>query len=128
MDYNITTIDVDSNWHSIFTQKTFELTQSGGMHISQRQQALNFRYRKSLPGYHSDWHVAGDPTLIAVQAGCIEIKLRNGQTQRFSAGDSFIAADYLPKHTVFNQQHGHMAKIIGDDEFVALHFKLGKAP
>lgn len=120
----MTHIDVDSNWKSYFTEKSTELSELGGMYISQRQQTLNFRYRKSLPNYQSDWHVAGDPTLIVIQSGTIEIELRNSECKQFSPGQAFVAADYLPVDVAFSEQHGHRARVIGNDELVAIHFKL----
>ncbi|MDT0596401.1 hypothetical protein [Glaciecola petra] len=124
MEYQITHIDVNSKFESCFTERATELFELSGMFISQRQEVLNFRYRKSLPNYKSDWHVAGDPTFIVVQSGCIEIELRNGQKKQFCAGEAFVAADYLPKNIMFSEQHGHRARVIGNDEFVAIHFKL----
>lgn len=124
MDYKVTHIAVNSNHESYFTQKQIPLFEAGGMYISQRQSVLNFRYRKSLPAYESDWHVAGDPTLIVVQSGCIEIELRSGESKRFESGQAFVAADYLPKELTFSTLHGHKARVIGDKEFVAIHFKL----
>jgi len=50
--------------HSYFIEQHYSLEDYNGLIISPRQDALNFRHRMSEPGYFSDWHVAGDPTLI----------------------------------------------------------------
>ena len=124
---SITTISVDSNYRSIFTKSNLDLKGHGDLWISEQQQAVNFRYRKSPSNYRSDWHVAGDPTLIIVSHGCLELELQDGSKKQFSAGDRFIAADYLPNDTPFNPAiHGHRAIVIGEEEFAATHIKLAK--
>lgn len=117
-------ITVDKEFRSTFASLNLALSDANGMFISQRQTAVNFRHRKSSPGYYSDWHVAGDPTLIIVQQGCIELTLRNNQSRCFNSGQQFIAADYLPIDSVFNDTHGHRARVIGEQEFQAVHIKL----
>lgn len=115
---------------SVFLLSTFALSDYPsvpGMSISEQQSALNFRHRNSKPGYKSDWHVAGDATLIIIRGGTLRITLRNKDSRDFSTGDMFVAADYLPTHINFDeQQHGHMAEVIGDEQLQALHIKLFK--
>ncbi|MEM0912680.1 MAG: hypothetical protein AAGJ37_17025, partial [Pseudomonadota bacterium] len=108
-------------------QEQFELSEYGGMFISPQQQAINFRYRTSDVGYQSDWHVAGDPTLIIIQQGALEIELRKGDKRTFGQGDCFIAADYLPQHIALdNTMHGHRARVLGDRYLAAIHIKLAR--
>lgn len=87
--------------------------------------AVNLRLRQSPPGYSSDWHVAGDPTLIVIQQGCLRIGLRNGEYRDFAAGERFIAEDYLPASIEFDSsRHGHQAQVLGNTPFEAVHIKL----
>ena len=120
----ISTITIDNSFISVFSQTEFPQHERGGMILTDRIEALNLRLRESAPGYATDWHVAGDPTLIIVQQGTIRITLRNGSFQDFSTGDMFIAQDYLPPHLKFGVSHGHKAAVIGDQWFHAVHIKL----
>jgi len=94
--------------------------------LSDQQSALNFRLRSSEAGYQSTWHVAGDPTLLIILSGTIEIELRDGSAKQFSSGDMFVARDYLKSSEQFNERLGHRAKVIGSDALSALHLKLSK--
>ncbi len=94
--------------------------------LSEQQSALNFRLRSSAAGYQSDWHVAGDPTLLLIQAGTIEIELRDGSLKRFSAGEMFVAQDYLDEGIEFTDLLGHRARVVGQETLNALHLKLSK--
>jgi len=120
-------ISVDENFISIFTEKQFKLSSHGDLWISEQQAAVNFRHRKSPSHYISDWHVAGDPTLIIVCSGTLKLELRDGSSKSFSPGEKFIAEDYLPKEHVFDDAiHGHRAMVIGNEPFTAIHIKLEK--
>lgn len=111
--------------HSHFMEQQYSLDDYNGLFISQRQTALNFRHRMSHPGYFSDWHVAGDPTLIIIRSGILRIGLRDKSYRDFAAGDIFIAQDRLPANTEFNKDiHGHTAQVIGDYQLIAFHLKL----
>jgi hypothetical protein len=111
--------------HSYFINQQYCLEDYNGLFISPRQTALNFRHRISVPGYFSDWHVAGDPTLIIIRSGVLRIGLRDGSFRNFVAGDVFIAQDRLQANTAFdNRIHGHTAQVIGDQQLIALHLKL----
>lgn len=110
---------------SIFSEIQFSLEDYNGLFITQRQEALNFRYRVSEPGYFSAWHVAGDRTLIIIRSGTLRITLRDGEYRDFTAGDLFIADDRLQKDEVFNNAvHGHSAELIGEQVLQAVHIKL----
>lgn len=110
---------------SVFRQRNLLLQQRGGMFLTEQISAKNLRLRTSKPGYSSDWHVAGDPTLIIIQQGTLKISLRNKETKTFSTGDLFVAADYLPAGETFDDHvHGHRAEVLGDTELVATHVKL----
>ncbi len=125
---SIVTISIDESYCSTFS--TTDISQSKlatDLWVSEQQTSLNFRYRSSPAGYQSDWHVAGDPTLIIVCTGCLEIELRDGSKKQFSAGEKFIARDFLPPHLAFDPlHHGHCARVMGEEEFSALHLKLAK--
>lgn len=123
----IISITVDDHYRSVFTTTAFPLEARGDMWISEQQDVVNFRYRASPSGYESDWHVAGDPTLIIVNTGCIELELRDGSTRQFRAGDAFIAEDYLPSSLSFDSAlHGHRARVTSKEALSAIHFKLAK--
>lgn len=110
---------------STFSVESHPKQSKGGMFLTDRIDALNFRIRESKAGYKTDWHVAVDPTLIIVQQGIIRISLQNGDFKDFGAGDMFIARDYLPEHVSFdNTIHGHRAEVIGDQDLRAIHIKL----
>lgn len=99
---------------------------SSSWRLSQQQSAVNFRLRSSTPSYASDWHVAGDPTLLVILKGAIEIELRNGDSQIFRAGDMFVAEDFLTNTKMFSIIHGHRANVVDNENFSALHLKLEK--
>lgn len=110
---------------SYFEDQVYSLDDYNGLFISSRQEALNFRHRMSEPGYFSDWHVAGDPTLLIIRSGILRIGLRDGSYRDFCAGDVFIAQDKVLDATLFDKQvHGHTAQVIGNQPLVALHIKL----
>ena len=116
-----------ANYRSIFSSCKLAQTARGDLWITEQQSCLNFRYRSSPAGYKSDWHVAGDPTLIIISSGCLEIELRDGSRKRFTAGNKFIAEDFLPPQHPFDpQSHGHRARVPGREEFSAIHIKLSK--
>jgi hypothetical protein len=117
-------ITIDEEGCSIFTQIQHPLTDHGGMFISERQQALNFRHRTSQIGYKSDWHTAGDPTLIIVLQGQITLELRSGESKTFTAGQQFIAADYLLQSVEDTSITGHRAFVNGTAPLQAVHIKL----
>ena len=123
----ICVIENEGNGPSYFSERDYDLTQHGGMWISAQQPALNFRHRKSHPGYKASWHVAGDPTLIIILRGTLRIGLRNGECKDFSAGSQFIAADDLGNDIPFDDScHGHTAEVLGDETLEAVHIKLTK--
>lgn len=110
---------------SVFLEKALTLDDYGGLFITPRVGAENFRHRFSNPDYKSDWHVAGDPTLIVIRSGTLRIGLRGGEYRDFSAGDMFVAQDYLQPDEDFDDQlHGHNAQVVGNEPIEALHIKL----
>ncbi|MEM7549789.1 MAG: hypothetical protein AAF363_08945 [Bacteroidota bacterium] len=122
---SISVITVDNQFISIFTEIQLPQSDRGGMLLTDRIDALNFRIRESEAGYESSWHVAGDPTMIIIQQGILRIVLRNEESKDFSSGDIFIAQDYLPDNTVFDEAiNGHRAEVIGDEKLKAVHIKL----
>ena len=123
--FKIPTIEVNGSFTTIFSEIEHDKLQMGGMLLTDRINALNLRLRESEPGYKTDFHVAGDPTLIIIQQGTLRIELQNGSLKDFSAGDLFIAKDYLPKHIPFDKTvHGHRAEVIGEQPLKAVHIKL----
>lgn len=95
--------------------------------LTEQQDCVNFRLRHSTADYASDWHVAGDSTLLVILKGIVRIELRNGMTKDFAAGELFIAEDYLLPEVVFdNTIHGHRAEVVGNEDLAVLHLKLEK--
>jgi hypothetical protein len=113
------------NGISYFNEITFKKNDRNGMLLSDRILGQYFRLRESLPGYSTDWHLSGDPTLIIIQKGILRISLQNGIYKDFKSGDMFIAADNLPENIVFDPNiHGHRAEVFGDETLLAVHIKL----
>jgi hypothetical protein len=113
------------NGISYFNEITFKKNDRNGMLLSDRIPGQYFRLRESLPGYSTDWHLSGDPTLIIIQKGILRISLQNGIYKDFKSGDMFIAADNLPENIVFDPNiHGHRAEVFGDETLLAVHIKL----
>ena len=122
---NIPILTVNEDFVSVFSEEGFPQHIRGGMNLTERIDSLNLRIRTSEVGYESDWHVAGDPTLIVVQSGILRVTLRNGKRKDFGAGSMFIAKDYLPKYLPFDtKKHGHCAKVVGNKTLLAVHIKL----
>ncbi|GAB5526263.1 MAG: hypothetical protein Roseis2KO_41350 [Roseivirga sp.] len=123
---HIPTITSDKDFISVFSEESYPRHSRGGMILTDRIDAQNLRLRESAPGYQTDWHVAGDATLIIIQQGTLRISLRSGQSMDFTKGDAFIARDYLPEHIDFdNERHGHKAEVLGNEALIAVHIKLG---
>lgn len=112
---------------SIFSTREIALHGEPFRMLSEQQKSVNFRLRHSESNYSSDWHVAGDPTLLVILKGTIRIVLRNGDAKEISVGELFIAEDYLLSDVAFdNTVHGHRAEAIGNEDLSALHLKLEK--
>lgn len=122
----IPTISNDGKGPSFFGQRVIALNGDITRLLSNQINAVNFRLRHS-EGYSSDYHVAGDPTLIIVLSGTIRIELPNGDHRDFTQGDLYIAEDYLASGFEFDSaRHGHRAEMIGDTPYKAVHIKLGR--
>ncbi len=120
-------ISNDGRGASEFCTKAVTLSGDEYRRLSDQLAAVNFRLRSSGAQYQSGVHVAGDPTLLIILHGEIEISLQSGSTKRFAKGDMFIAEDYLDQDVEFDEKlHGHKARVIGDDGLRALHLKLGR--
>jgi len=123
---DILTVSNDGQGSSKFGSRKINLNGTTERMLSEQQSCLNFRLRASENNYISDWHVAGDPTLIVVLSGAIEIELRDGQRKILGRGDMFVAEDFLHENINFDQRHGHRARIAGEKALKALHLKLAK--
>ena len=117
---------------SVFSSRAVALHGDNARRLSEQLAAVNFRLRESHSSYRSDWHVAGDPTLLVILRGVIRITLRNEESRVFSPGDMFIAEDYLAEGIVFDDRlHGHCAEVVTDqmidaDVLKVIHIKLAK--
>jgi len=114
-EITIDSIENDGNKPSYFAKTKISLSGTPERMLSEQQHAENFRLRTSEPGYLSDWHTAGDPTL-----------LRNGEKKRFKQGDMFIARDFLADGIERSSELGHRARTFGEQALAALHLKLAK--
>jgi len=124
---DIPCVSNDGRGVSYFTVHSISLSGDEQRKLSEQQACENFRLRSSDAGYASGFHVAGDPTLLIILAGTLKISLRNGENQCFSAGEMFVAEDYLDEGVEFNDSlHGHSAQLQGDQALMALHLKLNK--
>ncbi len=129
IDSSVTIDCVTSNGKdaSFFSQRSFMLSGDESRRLTERINAENFRMRTSGIRYSSEWHVAGDPTLLIILGGSMRIFLRNEEYKDFTVGTMFIAEDYLDYDIEFdNLIHGHRAQVIGDEELFAIHLKLNK--
>lgn len=126
--HTMPTLVTADDGQSIWREHAWPIEARGGMLLSPRVGCSSLRLRNSGPGYASDWHVAGDPTLIVVRSGVLRIMLQGGETRDFKAGDAFIAADALPDGVAFDPAlHGHRAQAVGDQPIQAVHIKLDPA-
>lgn len=125
MPFTVSCITVNEHFESVFSEEIVEQEIRGGMVLSPRIATQSLRFRESEPGYTTDWHLAGDATLIIIQQGVLRITLQNGAYKDFKAGDKFIAKDTLPEGITFDaSKHGHKAAVIGMEVLKAVHVKL----
>ena len=117
----------DGRGASYFINREISLEGDSARRLSAQINAVNFRLRSSDASYCSDYHVAGDPTLLIVLSGTVKIQCLNGSEQTFSAGEMFIAQDYLESGVEFDATvHGHRADVIGEAQLRVLHLKLDR--
>lgn len=110
---------------SVWSERNWPTEPRGGLVLTPRIGCSSLRLRTSKPGYVSDWHVAGDATLIIVQRGGLGLELRDASTREFLPGEAFIAADRLDDGQAFDDTlHGHRARVISDENLEAVHIKL----
>jgi len=120
-------VNNDGFGKSSFSSRSIDLQGTPERLLSEQIPALNFRLRQSNVSYSSEFHVAGDPTLLIILTGSLKIELRNGEYQVFSKGEMFIAEDFLRPEISFDPTlHGHRAEVVGDENLSALHVKLEK--
>ena len=120
------TISNDGKGASFFGSREITLEGELMRQLSDQITAVNFRLRHS-ENYSSDYHVAGDPTLLIVLSGTIKIELPTGETREFSQGDLYVAEDYLEADVKLKKGvHGHRAEMIGDTPYKAVHIKLDR--
>lgn len=123
----VTTVNNDGDGLSQFGSQEFSLAGEPWRQLSEQQTAENFRLRQSSADYSSNFHVAGDPTLLVILSGSVRITLRSGEYREFSSGAMFIAEDYLRTGVEFEADvHGHMASVVGGNSLSVLHLKLAR--
>lgn len=120
----ITTVTNDGAGISEFSSRDIQMNGDERWLLSDQQGSVNFRLRSSHASYKSDWHVAGDPTLLIILRGELEIELRSGCSRRFASGEMFIAEDFLLPSIKFSNTHGHRATVVSSKHLEALHLKL----
>ena len=128
----IPTVTNNGNDASVFSSREIELHGEASRALSDQVNAVNFRFRESDQSYGSDFHVAGDPTLLVILSGVVRIELRNGESRDFVRGEMFIAEDYLEEGVAFDDAlHGHRAEVISEkmlegEVLSVIHLKLEK--
>ena len=123
---DVLSVTSDGIGPSVFSSREIVLSGTPERMLSEQQSALNFRLRTSDKRYASDWHTAGDPTLLVILQGRIELALRDGSVAELGKGEMFVAEDYVVDGVKFCERHGHKARVIGDQDLLALHLKLAK--
>ncbi len=114
----------DGSNASVFSERDVNMSGEMTRYLSDQIGAVNFRLRESH-GYKSDYHCAGDPTLLIVLSGAIRIMLVSGEDRLFRAGDLYVAQDYIDDGVSFDPAiHGHRAEQIGETPYRAVHIKL----
>ena len=125
MTISIDCVTNDGVGESVFGQQDVILSGDSNRCLSEQIDAINFRLRTSPIGYVSDYHVAGDPTLLIILQGSLRLMLPSGESCSYQSGDMFIAEDYLQANCDFVAGlHGHKAEVIGNQELRAIHLKL----
>jgi len=123
--HTLPTLVTDEAGLTAWTRRDWPTQARGGMLLSPRIDCSSLRLRKSEPGYQTDWHVAGDPTLIVIRRGRLKLILRDASERDFGPGEAFVAADDLPQGQAFDPSlHGHRATVIGNEALEAIHIKL----
>ena len=123
---SLITISNDGRGASMFGERSIQLIGEPVRMLSEQQNAENFRFRTSEAGYQSDWHTAGDSTLLIIVSGKVKIELRDQSSKTFASGSMFIAEDYLRPEIIENSLHGHRARVIGEQPLLAIHIKLNR--
>jgi len=73
--------------------------------------ATGYQFRRSEPGFSSDFHCTTHPQWVVILRGVMEIGLRDGSWRRFAAGDVFYSADVVPAGQTFDPaRHGHRSR------------------
>ena len=123
--FDIPTIAIDRDNRSVFSRIALPKKFLAQRFLSPQIATVNMRLRESNIDYSSDFHVAGDPTFIAVLQGIMCLYLQDGSSRRFTIGDYYIAGDFMLDGVIFDPQlHGHRAEVLGDVFYRALHIKL----
>lgn len=123
--FSLPMMTTDVTGRTVWADHGWPTEPRGGLMLTPRIGTSSLRLRVSEPGYQSKWHVAGEPVLIIIRRGVLQIGLRDGSSRDFGPGDGFIAADALPDGVAFDEQvHGHRARVVGDQTLEAVHIKL----
>ncbi len=123
----VPSITSDGYGASYFSHREFELRGDQHRCLSEQIPALNFRLRTSPVGYVSEFHVAGDPTLLIILRGAFVVRLRSGDERVYSAGEMFVAEDFIAREVAQDDEvHGHQGLVTGSLALEALHLKLEK--
>lgn len=124
--FSIPTIETNASGISVFGRVDYSQSARGEMLLTDQILTKNLRFRRSAVGYQTDFHLAGEATLILIQQGTLRIQLQNGECLDFGPGQLFIAKDHLAHGVVFDPNiHGHKAEVIGAIDLLATHIKLG---
>ncbi len=79
--------------------------------VSEPREATRLLFIRLPRGWVGGWHPAPKRQAFFCLSGKMEIKVSDGETRAFSAGDAILAEDTSGK--------GHEIKVIGEEEFQA---------
>ena len=116
----------DSDGRSRFRDDAMPMMASGAIgFLSDVFPARGYQLRHSPAGYESPFHCSSVPQWVFVLSGIMEIKLIDGETRQFRAGQSFLSQDLLPDGADFQDGlHGHASRQIGTEPLVTLFVRL----
>lgn len=111
--FKITRIYTDDNGESHFRQikVDFKLVDyappAPPISVSEVQDAEGVLFISSPAGWYGDWHTAPKRQLMFCLTGELEVKVSDGETQRFGPGCPILVEDTTGK--------GHISRVVGSE-------------
>ena len=104
---NITTIAVDANGHSYFTETELAQTGIGRRIQAKNQDVASWQMALAQPTHVQDFARAPEPHVVAVMSGSMALTVSNGESRYFSRGDMVLLRDTTGQ--------GHRMRVAGHD-------------